>query len=61
MPPGFVDDLPREDQEAPLAVIGKRISFNWFDEDGRAELEFIDRQGVDHTIWVDPPFIDSKE
>jgi hypothetical protein len=26
--------------------------------DGRAELEFTDAEGVDHTIWVDPQFIE---
>jgi hypothetical protein len=58
LPPGFVDDLPDEDQRALLAAVGKRVALNAYDEDGRAELEFIDREGVDHTIWVDPQFID---
>ena len=58
LPPGFVDDLPDEDQRALLAAAGKLVALNGYDEDGRAELEFIDYEGVDHTIWVDPQFID---
>jgi len=57
LPLGFIDDLPAEDQRALLATVGKSIALNRYDEDGRAELEFVDREGVFHTIWVDPKFI----
>jgi hypothetical protein len=60
LPPGFVDDLPDEDQRALLAVVGKLIALNGYDEDGRAELEFVDHEGVDHTIWINPQFIDTN-
>ncbi len=58
-PPGFIDDLPKEDQRAISAVIGKPIILKKYDLDGRAELEFTDPYIEDssHTIWVDPKFI----
>ena len=59
LPPGFVDDLP-DDQRALLEAVGKLVALNGYDEDGRAELEFTDAEGVDHTIWVNPQFIDGS-
>ena len=56
LPPGFADDLPNEDQRALLQAVGKAATLNGYDEDGRAELEFKDRDGIFHTIWVDPKF-----
>jgi hypothetical protein len=60
LPRGFVDDLPDEDQRALLEQVGKPVVLNGYDEDGRAELEFADRAGTFHTIWVEPKFIESK-
>ena len=57
LPPGFIDDLPHEDQQALLEAISKPVAFQGYDEDGRAELEFKDREGTFHTIYVDPKFI----
>ena len=57
VPPGFVDDLPLEDHQAINEIVGKPIMLNEYDEDGRAELEFEDRHGSGHTIWVDTKFI----
>jgi hypothetical protein len=57
VPPGFLDDLPIEDQQAISEVVGKPIRLNDYDEDGRAELEFTDRDGNGHFIWVSPKFI----
>ena len=57
LPQGFTDDLPLEDQEAINEIVGKPIVFNEYDKDGRAELEFEDRHGNGHTIWIDPKFI----
>jgi len=55
LPDGFLDDLPQEDQVAISAMIGVPISLVGYDEDGRAELEFVEaaRPGHHHTIWVD--------
>lgn len=53
LPPRFLDDLPIEDQEAIRAVIGKALVLNEYDEDGRAELEFRDKNGVVHFIYVE--------
>jgi hypothetical protein len=57
LPPGFLDDLPREDQQALTEVIGKAILLNEYDEDGRAELEFTAEDGRIHFVWVSPEFI----
>jgi len=57
LPLGFLDDLPIEDQEAITKAVGKPITLNGYEDDGRAELEFTDIEGVIHTIYVDPKFI----
>jgi len=61
LPPGWLDDLPREDQAAITAIVGKPISFLGYDQDGRAELEFTDGQGTFHTIWLQPRFVESPK
>jgi len=38
LPPGFLDDLPEEDQRAISAVVGKAVKLLGYDQDGRAEL-----------------------
>jgi hypothetical protein len=53
VPPGLLDDLPLEDQRAINEVVGKPIRLNDYDDVGRAELEFKDRNGVIHFIYVD--------
>lgn len=57
LPPGFLNDLPIEDQRAISEVIGKPILLNEYDEDGRAELEFTDQHGVIHFIYVRSEFL----
>jgi hypothetical protein len=57
IPPGLLDDLPMEDQEAITEQIGKPVTLNEYDEDGRAELEFKDKKGTIHFIYVNPDFI----
>ena len=57
LPMGFVDDLPQEDQRAITAVVGTAISLTGFDEDGRAELEFVEPNGIFHTIYIAREFI----
>jgi hypothetical protein len=57
LPPGFLHDLPQEDQQAIEDVLGKPIRLNDYDADGRAELEFRDRNGCLHKIYVSPEFI----
>ena len=58
LPKGFVDDLPEEDQQAVTAVVGRRIRLNRYEEDGRAELEFTDTNGIIHFVYVDPKYIE---
>lgn len=57
LPQEFLDDLPVEDQAAISKAVGKTITLNGYEVDGRAELEFSDAEGVIHTIYVDPKFI----
>jgi hypothetical protein len=57
LPPGFIDDLPEEDQRAISAVVGTPILLSRYERDGRAELEFTDDEHVHHVIYVDPKFI----
>jgi hypothetical protein len=57
LPPGFLNNLPVEDQQAISKAVGKPMTFNGYEDDGRAELEFLDAEGVVHFIYVDPKFI----
>ncbi len=54
VPSGFLDDLPLEDQRAISEVVGKHVLLREYDNEGRAELEFVDRRGVIHFIYVSP-------
>ena len=58
LPPGLIDGLPLGDQKAIKEVVGEPISFAGYDEDGRVELEFTDKQGVIHFIYVQPKFVE---
>lgn len=57
VPPGFIDDLPRADQKAISAIVGQPILLVGYDDDGRAELEFKERNGTFHKLYVKPSFI----
>ena len=64
IPPGLMDGLPQEDQDAIEAIVGKPVMLVEYDEHGRAELHFDDpidgRTGDSshtHSIWVAPEFI----
>src|SRR5215471_3185827 len=57
LPPGFLNDLPRDDTRAISEMVGKPIILVEYDDDGRAELEFTDESGVLHYIYVKPEFI----
>lgn len=56
-PAELLRGLPREDQKAISAIVGKPIVLVGYDDDGRAELEFADSEGGNHSIWVDPSVI----
>ena len=57
LPQGFTDDLPKEDQAAILEAVGKPIMLTEYDDGGRAVLEFTDKHGISHDLYVDPKFI----
>jgi hypothetical protein len=52
VPQALLKGLPKEDKTAIREVIGRPVLLTGFFY-GQAELEFKDRDGDDHTIWVD--------
>ena len=56
-PPGLLDGLPTADQQAISAMIGKPVRLNEYNDDGRAEVEFSDADGVIHFLFVSPDII----
>ena len=65
IPPGLLDGLPQEDQDAIVAIVGKPVFLVGYDEDGKAELHFDDpfdgrplEYSHTHSIWVSPEFIE---
>ena len=60
LPAGFLGHLPKKDQEAISTMVGKQITLTGYDDDGRAKLEFTDMEGVIHTIYVDPSFLEKS-
>ena len=57
LPPGFIDDLPEDEQRAISARIGRPIMLMGYDRNGRAELEFMANDDSIHTLYVDLKFI----
>jgi hypothetical protein len=60
LPPGLLNGLPEEDQIAISEMVEKPVLLAGYDDVGRAELEFSDRNGHSHSIFVDPSFIRTK-
>jgi hypothetical protein len=61
LPPGFLDDLPLEEQFAISEMVGKAVKFCGIISNSRwerAELAFSDKKrGMNHTLYVDPSYI----
>jgi len=57
VPPGLLDGLPIEDQQAITQLVGKPILLTGYDEDGTAELEIRDDGADFRFIYVSPEFI----
>ena len=57
LPPGLIDGLPEEDQRAIRAIVGTPIKFSGFDELGRLELQFVEKDGTGHSIYVSRQFV----
>jgi hypothetical protein len=57
IPPGLLTGLPPYDKRAITAVLGKPVLLVEYDDVGRAELEFTDKNGRSHTIWVNTEFV----
>ncbi len=56
-PLALLNGLPKKDQLAIKAQVGKRLKLNEFDNYGNAELEFLDEGGGIHFIWVEPRYL----
>lgn len=56
IPLRLLSRLPAEAQEAINAIVGKPVIFGGF-KCGQMVLEFVDREGDGHTIWVEPSFL----
>jgi hypothetical protein len=54
VPPGLLDGLPERDQRAITAIVGQPVRLVDYDDVGRAELEFTDKSGDIHYIYVKP-------
>ena len=54
---GLLKGLPREDQDAIKAIVGIPVRLRTYDDDGRAELEFREKNGTGHFIYVRPELI----
>jgi hypothetical protein len=55
-PLSLLQGLPQEDQKAIKEIVGKPVTLSGFSY-GQAELEFVDGDGDDHTIWVETDLI----
>ena len=60
-PRGLLDNLPMEDRQAISEVVGKPIRLKNYDDAGRAELEFTDRNGGIHFIYVSADIIKAAD
>jgi hypothetical protein len=56
-PPDLLYGLSINNKEAILEMIGRPVLLVAYDADGRAELEFIDKNRMLHFIYVDPVYI----
>ena len=61
VPPGLLDGPPQHDQRAITATVGQPVRLVDYDEVGRAELEFTDKRGDVHYIYVEPAYLRPAE
>ena len=54
IPRSLLAGLPDEDQTAIAGQLGATLVLADFDEHGLAELEFLDAEKNQHTIWIEP-------
>jgi hypothetical protein len=52
--PGLLRGLPKADRRAILGAVGGAYRVRGFNVLGHAELEFSDRNGSMHFVWVEP-------
>ena len=56
LPPGLLTDLPDQDQRAIQSIVGQPVLLAGYSY-GEAELEFVDSDGDNHSIWVKPELL----
>jgi hypothetical protein len=61
IPPGLLDGLPQRDQRAITVIVGQPVRLVDYDDVGRAELEFTDKNGGIHYIYVKPEYLRPAE
>jgi hypothetical protein len=54
LPPGLLDGLPQEDQQAINEVVGRPLLLNEFSDDETAEFQFTDSAGDIHFYLCEP-------
>jgi hypothetical protein len=60
VPDSLLDDLPDEDQDAILKLVGKHLIIQGFHENHELEIEYVYPKGSKsycRSIWVDPSFV----
>jgi hypothetical protein len=57
VPPELLEGLPREDQAAIVEVVGEQVLLVGYEDDGRAKLQFTDKYGTIHFVFVNPTLI----
>jgi hypothetical protein len=55
-PFALLKGLPKTDKESIRDIVGKSILLVSH-KDGEAELEFVDKNGNTHNIWVNEKFV----
>ena len=58
VPTALLKGLPKSDKEAIIAIVGESIALIGRDSnDNTIELEFVDKHGDTHNIWVEESFV----
>jgi len=57
LPRGLTSGLPRTDRQAIRAIVGMPVRLVEYDDSGRAELQFVDRRGIIHFVYVHPKYV----
>ncbi len=56
IPAELLEGLTTKDQEAIQAIVGQSVKLVGVGH-GKAQLEFVDAEGDNHSIWVEPSYL----